>query len=313
MSYLSYMITEEDDGRQVLYILRFRLGLSTGKIRSVKWDEEGILLNEVRVTVRATVHAGQLLKVLMNDSPKKEDRIIPCRMDLDILYEDDDLLIVNKPPGLVCHPSKGHLTDTLSNGVAAHFMDKNERSCVHLLGRLDKDTSGILCIAKNGVSAQRLNDARKHQRKGRIEKEYLAIAEGHIKEACGEIHIPMKACRDPSDGLLKMYRTADTDKGQAATFYEVLGHTSQFSLCRVKIETGKMHQIRFHMSSIGHPLAGDPIYGHGPDGYMSRTALHAYQLRLCHPISGQEISIRADLPDDMQACLSRDGKMIIYQ
>ena len=174
MQYLEYHTKEEDQGREVISILRSELGLSTTKIRSVKWDPAGILLDGERVTVRHRVEEGQTLRVLKNDSENRQKRILPCPMKLDILYEDEDLIFINKPAGLVCHPSAGHRLDSLANGIQAYFDEKAERSSIHLLGRLDKDTSGIVGIAKNGVIARKMILDR------RIKKEYLAIAEGYL-------------------------------------------------------------------------------------------------------------------------------------
>ena len=326
MHYLEYYIEKKDHGKEVLAILRGELDLSTTKIRSVKWDENGILLNERRVTVRDRVCEGQVLKVLKDDSANRQLRVIPRSMPLDILYEDEDLLFVNKPPGVVSHPSKGHLDDSLANGVQAWFDRKGERSSIHLLGRLDKDTSGISGIAKNGVAARRLLNDR---REGKVRKEYLAVAEGCFEEDSGVIAIPMEEYRDPSDQLLKMRRSKDPEKGHAKTCFQVVhrfrepiystsgGDGNGCSLLRVQIETGRMHQIRFHMAEIGHPLLGDAMYGHGPvlavrppyDGRvasacedsitLNRTALHAHRLAFTHPFSEEKIVLEARLPEDM--------------
>jgi len=303
MNYLEYIIKKEDHGKEVLAILRGTLGLSTTKIRSVKWDPAGILLDGQRVTVRHKVCQGQTLKVLKNDSEKKQRRILPCSMDLDILYEDDDLLFVNKPAGIVSHPSMGHRQDSLANGIQAYFDSKEERSSIHLLGRLDKDTSGILGIAKNGLIARIMIGEQ------RIQKEYVAITEGCLPQETGTIDIPMEEYRDPEDHLLKMRPAAETDTGsdikQAVTYYESLYRSSRYSICRVRIDTGRMHQIRFHMAQIGHPLLGDSLYGHGPTESISRSALHAGKIFFIHPITNEEIRIEAEVPEDMLQFINR--------
>ncbi|MBR5047149.1 MAG: RluA family pseudouridine synthase [Eubacterium sp.] len=317
MQYLEYYITKEDHGKEVLSILRGNLGLSITKIRSVKWDPAGILLDGVRVTVRQTVLEGQTLKVLKNDSENRQKRIIPCPMDLDILYEDEDLIFLNKPAGVVCHPSFGHREDSLANGLQDYFDQKQERSSIHLLGRLDKDTSGILGVAKNGVIARRmiLDEA--------IRKEYIAITEGCLPGEEGIIDIPMEEYRDPIDSLLKM-RRAETilppesqeeySSGniscpkKAITRYKVVYQNDSnqaYSICQVWISTGRMHQIRFHMSQIGHPLLGDSIYGHGPTDIIARTALHAGKAEFNHPVTKKIIRLVAEMPEDMQVFCPR--------
>ena len=290
MQYLEYHIKKEDHEREVLSILRSDLGLSTTKIRSVKWDPAGILLDGERVTVRHKVSEGQTLRVLKNDSENRKKRILPCPMELDILYEDEDLIFINKPAGLVCHPSAGHRLDSLANGIQAYFDEKAKRRSIHLLGRLDKDTSGVVGIAKNGVIARRMILDQK------IRKEYIAIAEGYLPAEKGTIELPMEEYRDPEDHLLKM-RPGDK---MAITSYEVIHRKDDLSICRVWIATGRMHQIRSHMALIGHPLLGDRIYGHGPAENMIRAALHAYMVSFAHPLSGEKRTIRADLPEDMK-------------
>ncbi len=289
MQYLEYHIKKEDHGKEVISILRSDLGLSTTKIRSVKWDPAGILLDDERVTVRHRVMEGQTLRVLKNDSENRQKRILPCPMELDILYEDEDLIFINKPAGLVCHPSAGHRLDSLANGVQAYFDEKAQRSSIHLLGRLDKDTSGIVGIAKNGVIARRMILDRK------IKKEYIAIAEGYLPAEKGTIELPMEEYRDPEDHLLKMRPGSKT----AITSYEVIHRQDDLSICRVWIATGRMHQIRSHMALIGHPLLGDSIYGHGTTEHMTRAALHAYKVSFTHPLSGEKRTITVGLPRDM--------------
>ena len=290
MHYLEYYIKKEDCGREVISILRADLDLSTTKIRSVKWDPAGILLDNEKVTVRHRVKEGQTLKVLMNDSGNRQKRILPYPMALDILYEDQDLIFINKPAGLVCHPSAGHRQDSLANGLQAYFDGKEERSSIHLLGRLDKDTSGLLGIAKNGVIARKM--LLNHE----IKKEYIAITEGYLPDDKGVIRLPMEEYRDPEDHLLKMR----IGTKEAITSYEVIHRQDDFSICRVWITTGRMHQIRFHMAQIGHPLLGDSLYGHGQTEDMARAALHAYMVTFAHPFTGEQMTIKADLPRDMR-------------
>lgn len=290
MHYLEYYTKTEDCGREVISILRSDLELSTTKIRSVKWDPAGILLDNEKVTVRHRVKAGQTLKVLMNDSENRQRRILPCPMDLDILYEDEDLVFINKPAGIVSHPSAGHRQDSLANGLQAYFDEKEERSSIHLLGRLDKDTSGVLGIAKNGVIARKM--ILDHE----IKKEYIAITEGYLPEEKGIIRLPMEEYRDPEDHLLKMR----IGSKEAITSYEAIHRQDDCSVCRVWITTGRMHQIRFHMAQIGHPLLGDGLYGHGQTANLARAALHAYKVTFNHPLAGKQMTIKADLPGDMK-------------
>ena len=332
-SYIRIEIGPEDTGKKVYTILRNRLGLSASRIRSVKFEPEGLKLNGVAVTTRGMVSEGDVLEVLRTDSGKRKVRILPNPGPLTILYEDEYLIAVDKPAGTVSHPSKGHLTDSLSNALAAYFFEKGENAAVHLAGRLDKDTSGVLLAAKDGVTAERL---RREKEEGKIRKSYLAAVYGKFPEKSGTVEIPMRAAGNP-DGLLRM--KADTEQGRyALTRYEVIregeysapensstpaGRETPFSLLRLQIPTGRTHQIRFHMAAVGHPLLGDRLYGKCPDSPgessgsreaasgessipgISRTLLHAETLTFSHPYTGTEVRIRADIPEDLKNLIKK--------
>jgi len=221
-------------------------------------------------------------------------------MNLHILYEDEDLLFVDKPTGIVSHPSKGHTCDSLINGVQAYFEEKgsfnNKRSNIHLIGRLDKETSGILGIAKNSVTAERLIRQRKT---GVLVKEYLAFVKGNLPEN-GVLEIPMEEIRDSKDGdKLKMKAGLGENAKTAKTFFRVVKRFEKFSLVSLVIETGRTHQIRFHMSSIGCPLLGDSFYGDGPEMGIFRTALHAHRLTYIHPFCQKVMRIESEMPKDL--------------
>lgn len=298
--FLQYRLGPADDGKEVLFLMQKVLGLTTKKVRSVKHEERGILLDEERVTVRARGKEGQLLKVMLEDSQEKQSKIAPVKMNLHILYEDEDLLFVDKPTGIVSHPSKGHTCDSLINGVQAYFEEKgsfnNKRSNIHLIGRLDKETSGILGIAKNSVTAERLIRQRKT---GVLVKEYLALVKGNLPEN-GVLEIPMEEMRDTKDGdKLKMKAGLGENAKTAKTFFRVVKRFEKCSLVSLVIETGRTHQIRFHMSSIGCPLLGDSFYGDGPEMGISRTALHAHRLTYIHPFCQKVMRIESEMPKDL--------------
>lgn len=302
--YLEYRLGPTDNGKEVLFLMQKILGLTTKKVRSVKHEERGILLDEERVTVRARGKEGQLLKVLLEDSQEKQNKIASTKMNLHILYEDDDLLFVDKPAGIVSHPSKGHSYDSLINGVQAYFdnegREKNERSSIHLIGRLDKDTSGILGIAKNSVTAERMI---KQRQRGILVKEYYALVKGNPPEN-GVLEIPMEEMRDIYDGdKLKMKAGAGENAKSAKTFFRVITRFEKFSLVSLIIETGRTHQIRFHMASIGCPLLGDSFYGDGPELGISRTALHAHCLTFTHPFCEKVMRIESEMPKDLSFLL----------
>ncbi len=316
--YAVLRIEPEDEGREVLFFLKHRLGLSSSRIGSVKFDPEGMLLNGARVNVRARVCSGDLLLIRTDDPPKKQ-RLIPYHSPLKILYEDDAMLAVDKPAGLVCHPSPGHAWDTVSNMVRAYYDDTAPDLQVHIAGRLDRDTSGVVLFSKNSMVSAALQ---KEQYDGSYIKEYLAVVHGQLKAPAGVIRTRVDKFRDPDSGLL-LLKPAEAGEGQAAeTIYEVLCQTDSYAVLRVVIRTGRMHQIRFHMSDAGYPLVGDPLYGnHEKDTSLlygirkgdaaldssdsiGRTLLHAHRITLKHPESGRLLSITSPIPEDLKVFLT---------
>lgn len=302
--YLEYVLEEADDGKEVLFLMQKVLGLTTKKVRSVKHEERGILLDGEHVTVRAKGKTGQVLKVMLEDSQEKQNKVAATKMYLDILYEDDDLLFVDKPAGIVSHPSKGHSADSLINGVQAYFEEENgkdnKRSNIHLIGRLDKETSGVLGIAKNSVTAERLI---RQRQSGVLVKEYLALVKGNPPED-GVLEIPMEEMRDMQDGdKLKMKVGTGENAKTAKTFFRVIKRFEKFSLVSLVIETGRTHQIRFHMAQIGCPLLGDSFYGDGPELGVCRTALHARQVTFTHPFCKNVMRIESEMPKDLSFLL----------
>ncbi len=298
--FLDYRIKNEDTNREVLSILREELSLTTRKIRSLKREEKGILLDGCKITVRERVETGQLLQIMLNDLERDEDSIVPTAMDLEILYEDEDLLFVNKPSGIVSHPSIGHKYDSLANGVKFYYQTSKEKSGIHLIGRLDKDTSGILGIAKNAITKERMIKAKTS---GNVQKVYYALVEGTLDKKEDTIQIPMEEFRDQENGMrLKMRIPVDGEGMNAITHYKVVREEGDVSLIELTLQTGRMHQIRFHMATIGHPLLGDSIYGKGINNSygMRRAALHAGKVSFIHPYRNNLINIVNEIPSDMQ-------------
>ncbi len=318
---LEILIPPSWDGRTLLKYLKNELAFSSAKVSSVKFDPDGLLLNGQRVTVRALLHEGDRLSVLLADSERKENHLIPNEMPLTILYEDEDLIAVDKPAGLVCHPSKGHLVDSLSSGLRAYFDRQDPAARIHLIGRLDKETSGIVLSAKNAVAAAVL------EKSDSVQKTYTAFASGVFEEKEGRITIPMVFSRD-REGILCVRagnsiedsregkfgrneteeafgeKSGEESREKAAeTVYTVLSGREDFSVLRVRIGTGRMHQIRFHMAETGHPLLGDRRYG-GPEEKIGRAALHAGEMTLVHPFTQERICLTAPLPEDMKRLLS---------
>ena len=313
---ISLQITAADDGARVDFILNKRLGLSTREIRHMKTFADGMLVNGLPVFTSDVVRAGDLLIARMYEAKKSrrvETRRAETRVsqedasdhDLQILYEDEDLICVNKPAGIVTHPSHGHHGDSLAELLVSYLQEKGESSPVRVVGRLDKETSGLILFARNRAAASILS------RTG-IEKEYLALASGMFSDMSGTIDAPIGAV--PGE----LMRRQVTETGQhAVTHYEVVRQyvgEQAFALVRLWLETGRTHQIRVHMAHLGHPLLGDTIYGryerdemgkHSGSGKMCRASLHAARLAFLHPFSNERIVLEAPLPEDMLEVLSR--------
>ena len=291
--------------------LRKEFGLTKRQIRQAKYRESGICVNGTRSRVTTVLNPGDHVSVLLEEEKQESSQIVSGEGELRVLYEDEDILAVDKPAGIVVHPSHGHYGDSLSNTVARHFRERNISAVIRPVGRLDKDTSGIVIFAKNQVAAARLM---KQKEAGIFYKEYLALVWGHP--------VPEKntICTDlmrDSDSLMKM---KTTDRGlSAVTHYEVLEIFEDYSMAHVTIETGRTHQIRVHMASIGHPLLGDDLYSvdlsmdrqikqyedQCIEYGMKRTALHAAACCFLQPFTKEKICLKADFPDDMKYMINK--------
>jgi 23S rRNA pseudouridine1911/1915/1917 synthase len=218
-------------------------------------------------------------------------KLLPLEITPKILFEDEDLLIVDKPSGMVSHPAHGHYRDTAANMAAAYLNGKGEGGPIRLAGRLDRETSGILVFAKNQVAASRLAGQRE---KGTFRKVYLALASGRMESSGGIIRMPIRK----APGQLMKMETCETDGMNAVTRFRLLRQEKDYSVLALQIETGRTHQIRVHLAWAGHPLLGDRLYGCGDDR-IGRAALHAWKLYFCHPFTGEKIQLEAEVPADM--------------
>ena len=313
---IRYAVQAEDLPCTVEALLKKRLGLTAHQIRSAKFRQEGITLNGVRTRITGCPKPGDLLEVLLEQEEDCRSCMEAAGEPPEILYEDEDLIVVNKQPGIPVHPGHGHYQDTLANRLLSYFQQKGERVTIRAVGRLDKDTSGIVVFAKNRVAATRLAG-------NGIQKEYLALVRGHLpeQEGCVELPIAKKA------GALNQMEISGNGSF-ARTHYRVLEEYEKESLVRLWLDTGRTHQIRVHMAALGCPLLGDPIYGGtgkqkksesetGEEtesgcrekGKFRRTALHCVQAEILQPFSGKKIWCRAALPEDflviVQVPLSR--------
>ena len=291
---LTLIVSPDQAGQKVDTLLRRAMGLSGTVIRRIKWLEDGILLDGARVTTGTRVQAAQALSARLS-SPGRGGGVAPAPGPLDIVYEDADLLVVNKSPGVLCHPGHGHFSDTLGNFILDYYVRMDLPAGFHPVHRLDKGTSGLLVTAKH-PHAQEVLKRQLHTPAFR--RVYLAVCDGIPKKAQGLIDVPIG--RVP--GSL-MARRVDPAGQPARTRYQVLCRTQRRALVRLDLETGRTHQIRVHMSYLGCPLTGDFLYGTENRDLIARPALHSSELSLLHPITGQEMHWTLPLPEDMRALL----------
>lgn len=283
---LQYTIPHEYSSRRVLDFLK-HLGFSHRLITKLKQTPDGILLNGEHIRTIDPMNEGDVLEINL-PTDKKESISIPVEMPLDIIYEDDDILVLNKPAMLAVHESHNHLGDTLSNAVAFHLKKEGKPSVFRAVGRLDKGTSGLMVCALNRYAASRLS--------GKIKKQYLAIATG-VYEGEGTIDAPIYR----PDPILTV-RTVDGRGERAVTHWKALKNDGESTLLRVRLETGRTHQIRVHFASLGTPLVGDTLYG-TPDERICHQALHCCECRFIHPVKNEEMHFFCDMPDDMKSII----------
>lgn len=279
---------------QLLDFLRSK-GFSRGILSSMKADKNAIQLNGERGFGKSILQAGDSLHIHIPEADNTEN-ILPVKMDLSILYEDEDILVINKAADMPVHPSIGNYDNTLANGVTWYFKEKGQHFVYRCINRLDRDTTGALILAKNPYSAAVLSAQMKQRQ---IRRTYLAIVQGIAPEQ-GTIDAPIGRAADST-----IERQVDFANGESAvTHYERLATYHSYSLIELHLETGRTHQIRVHMKHIGHPLLGDFLY-HPEDHSISRQALHCASLTFTHPITGETLTINAKLPEDMQQLLSQ--------
>ena len=283
-----YQITENEQGTTVLDFLR-KKGFSRHILSSMKADKEALTRNGQRIGGREQLLAGDHFRVRLLETVDS-DGIVPVSMPLSILYEDEDILVINKPADMPVHPSIGNYTNTLANGVAAYLDAKDEHSPFRCINRLDRDTSGALILAKNAFSAAVLSTQLRNRQ---IRRTYLAVVEG-ITPPNGTIFAPISRV---DDSVIE--RHVDFLRGEpAVTHYERLEVKNEHSLLEIHLETGRTHQIRVHMGYIGHPLPADYLY-HPVYDCFKRQPLHSLQLEFRHPVTDKPMCLLAPVSEDM--------------
>lgn len=285
-----YQITAAEEGRKIGDFLREK-GYSRHLIRQLKETEDGLLRNAQPTFTTVALKAGDRIRVRLLEKAEGSEAIMPAPLPFEIVYEDEDLLVVNKPADMPIHPSFQNHGNTLADALTWHYQQHGEDFVYRCINRLDRDTTGLLIVAKHLLSASILSDM---VGKREIHREYLAIVKG-IPPENGTISAPIG--RKKGSAIL---REVNFETGEpAVTHFARLEIRNGLSLVSLKLETGRTHQIRVHMSYIGCPLIGDYLY-YPECSRISRQALHSHRLSFLHPITGKALSFTAPLPEDME-------------
>lgn len=292
---LTFKIKEHEGSKIKDYLKSVEL-LSSRLIRGAA-KEGRIKVNGERVNLRYILKSQDMIEVDINKEESQD--IEPEDMNLKVIYEDDDIIAVDKPPGIVVHPTKSHLSGTLANGILYYFKEKGENCIVRLVSRLDMDTSGVIIIAKNQFSHAALS---REMQENAFKKEYIALVHGIMDKSEGTIDLPIYRV---GEGTIK--RVIDERGQRSITHYEVLETFKNATLVKLLLETGRTHQIRVHLSHLGFPLFGDKIYGeeNNDEEYINRQALHAYKVAFPHPKDKHIVNLESPLPEDIKKLIEK--------
>ena len=297
---ITYTISPKDSGISILSFLRNN-GFSKHILTTMKRADHAILLNGQPTFAKTALREQDVLRILVPEETGSEESILPVKMSLDILYEDEDILVLNKPADMPVHPSAGNYENTLANGVAWYYRQQGETFVYRCINRLDRDTTGVLVLAKNPLSGALLSTQMKQRR---IHRTYLALTDG-IPPEKGTVCAPIARVNDSV-----ITREVNFEQGEpAVTHYERLAVSNGYALVELHLETGRTHQIRVHMNYIDCPLPGDFLY-HPVFDRIDRQALHSFQLEFEHPITKEPLRFLAPVPEDFRKAFTGNGRFI---
>lgn len=286
-------------GLTIKEILTDKLGFSKRAITSLKAREDGILLNGQRATVRATVEQNDVLEINSEDNASNEEKLVPSSTLPSIIYEDEHIVAVNKPPFMPTHQSQGHFYDTLANSLAYYYSLSGRPFVFRSVNRLDRNTSGIVLVAKDRLSASKLSAQMKNDG---IKKVYLTILSGELPNDKGFIETHIR--RKEKSIILREVCGKREDSKIAVTQYKVIAKKDGLSLIEATPITGRTHQLRVHFSFLGTQILGDDLYGESSP-HISRHTLHAYKLCFTHPETNKKMELIAPVPDDMGTLIDK--------
>lgn len=291
---LKYTIKESDLYKTVKEVLKCEFKISDRLLLKLKRTSK-IFLNGDQTYPYVLINIGDTISILI-DNDEENSNIVPTKMDLDIIYEDNCFLVINKPAGISTHPSILHYTDSLSNGVRYYFDSIGLHKKIRPINRLDKNTSGLILFAKNEYIQ---NNFVQQMQSGDFVKEYLTIVNGILEKKSGTINMPISR---KENSIIE--RIVSSSGETAITEYKVQEEKNNMSLILCRLKTGRTHQIRVHMKAIGHPVVGDFLYG-SESPLIDRQALHSYHIKAIHPVTKQTLEYFCSLPDDMENLLNK--------
>ena len=287
---ISYTCDEECTLKEILLD---KLQFSVRSLTKMK-REQSVLVNGNFTKPSTKIKKGDLIEVKIEEDMANFE---PQDLNLDILYDDFDIIMVNKPPFMVVHPTKSHNDKTIANGVTDYIIKQNEKVKIRFVNRLDMNTSGLVIVAKNAYAHHTLS---LDMGENKVEKKYITVVKGIVKDEFGTINAPIYR---PTEDSVK--RVVD-ERGQASvTHYKVLERLNDATVLEVKLETGRTHQIRVHMAYIGHGIIGDELYGYVDEDLINRQALHAYSLAFEQPRTKEELKFEAKLPKDIEELIQK--------
>ena len=288
---ISYI--NEDENLTLKEVLLDKLNFSVRSLSKMK-RYKTVKVNNQYIKPSDTVKKGDLIEVeIIEDMAEFQ----PQNLNLDILYDDFDIIMVNKPPFMVVHPTKSHFENTIANGVTDYIIKQKEKVKIRFVNRLDMNTSGLVIVAKNPYAQFVLSSDMKDDK---VEKMYIAVVKGIVKEDFGTINEPIYR---PTDDSVK--RIVHEDGQPSVTHFEVVERLKDATVLKLRLETGRTHQIRVHLSHIGHGIIGDELYGYVDENLINRQALHAYSLKFNQPRTREILEFKAPIPKDMEELIEK--------
>ncbi len=291
---LEYAVEPQFDGEKVMTVLRQHFKMSTTLIKELRLSPDGLKLNGSHIRTVDAVRTGDVLTVTMRD--RISENIVPVNIPLDIVYEDKDILIINKPPNMPVHPSPGNYLNSVANAVMYYYRSKNTDMVFRAVNRLDKDTSGLMAVAKNAYSHARLAS---NLHTEFFTRRYRCIVCGDVERG-GTVDAPIKR----AEGSV-INRIVALDGQRAVTHYSVIERYGGYTLLEILLETGRTHQIRVHMAYLGHPLVGDWLYGTEDHSLAPRQMLHCCHLSLIQPVTEEKLVFENEIAQDMKEFIEK--------